>query len=284
MSKVKYSTVIIADKHSDNTKVYSIKQKHIENIVLYKKVLLYSTVSVLTILLGLLGYIGYAYYQKQELHGKITALQNKLDSKRLNQMINNLDKAEESLKKIETYLHEREVKTLVTSSSNESNDVGGEYYPVDNANSDVIKSKKERIADLLNKIQAIPIGLPHIGRLTSDFGVRGNPMSGRGAEFHPGLDIAGNIGDPIKVTANGKVIFASVKGGYGNCIIIQHGFGYQTLYGHLSKIDVKEGQEVKSGQVIGKLGNTGRSTGPHVHYEIIYNNDKENPAKYLQIK
>ncbi len=283
MNKTKYSTVIITDKHSNDTKIYSIKNKHIENIVFYKKVLLYSTICVLTILLGLVSYIGYAYYQKQELHSKITDLENKLDSKKLNQMANNLDQAEKSLKKIENYLREREVKNLVTSTTNESNDVGGEYYPTDYLNADLIKSKKERIADLLNKIQAIPIGLPHIGRLTSDFGVRGNPMSGRGAEFHPGLDIAGKIGDPIRVTANGKVAFASVKGGYGNCIIVQHDSGYQTLYGHLSEIDVKEGQEVKSGQIIGKLGNTGRSTGPHIHYEIIYNNNKENPNKYLQI-
>jgi murein DD-endopeptidase MepM/ murein hydrolase activator NlpD len=288
MNKAKYSTVIITDKHSHETKIYSIKQKHIENIVLYKRILLYSTISILFILTGLMSYIGYEYYQKQKLHGKIADLESKLDSKRLIQMINNLDEAEESLLKIENYLKEREVKTFTASgvngSSNNSN-IGGEYHPVNDLNADLIESKKERILDLLTKIQSVPIGLPHIGRLTSDFGVRKNPMARRGgSEFHPGLDLSGKIGAPIRVTADGKVSFAGAKGGYGNCIIVQHDFGYETLYGHLSKINVKSGQKVKAGKIIGELGNTGRSTGPHIHYEIIHNKEKENPNKYLQIK
>ncbi|MGM5632051.1 peptidoglycan DD-metalloendopeptidase family protein [Apibacter raozihei] len=284
MSKTKYSTVIVTDKHSNETKVYSINQRHIENMSLYKKVLLYSSITVCILLTGLSTFIAYGYYQKRELHGKIADLENKLDNKKLNQMLNNLDEAEKSLDKIEKYLKEREVKTLSSSRTSEGTDnVGGEYYPIEDLNPDLIESRKDRVQDLLNKIQSIPVGLPHIGRLTSDFGVRGNPMSGKGSEFHPGLDLAGKIGDPIRVTANGTVTYASVKGGYGNCIMVKHSHGYETLYGHLSAINVKLGQKVKAGDIIGKLGNTGRSTGPHVHYEILYNKEKENPKKYLQI-
>jgi murein DD-endopeptidase MepM/ murein hydrolase activator NlpD len=286
MNKSKYSTVIITDKHSHDTKIYSIRQKHIENIVLYKKILLYSVIGILSVLTVLVSYIGHEYYQKQELHGKITGLEKRLDSKKLDRMIDNLDKAEESLLQIENYLKEREVKTFVTSETEENvGNVGGEYYPIDNINADLIEARKERIADLLKKIQYVPIGLPHIGRLTSDFGVRGNPVEkGNGLEFHSGLDLAGKIGDPVHATANGKVIFAHVKGGYGNCIIIKHDFGYETLYGHLSKIKVKKGQEVKAGEIIGELGNSGRSTGPHIHYEVICNKEKKNPNRYLQIE
>ena len=282
----KYSTIIITDKNSFESRIFSVKNKHIKNFFLYKKIILLSFIVIFCLVAGLISYISYVYNQKEDLHVKISNLESKLDSKKLNEMILNLNEAEKSLIKIEKYLKDRQVKTLPTSEIklNNTDNMGGEYYPVNDSNLNLIENKKERISDILKKIQYVPIGLPHIGRITSNFGVRGNPMKkGTGSEFHPGLDIAGNIGDPIHATANGVVIFANVRGGYGNCIIIKHNFGYETLYGHLSKINVKEGQNVKAGDVIGQLGSTGRSTGPHVHYEIIYNKEKENPNNYLDI-
>lgn len=282
----KYSTIIITDKNSFESRIFSVKNKHIKNFFLYKKIILLSFIVIFCLVAGLISYISYVYNQKEDLHVKISNLESKLDSKKLNEMILNLNEAEKSLIKIEKYLKDRQVKTLPTSEIklNNTDNMGGEYYPVNDSNLNLIENKKERISDILKKIQYVPIGLPHIGRITSNFGVRGNPIKkGTGSEFHPGLDIAGNIGDPIHATANGVVIFANVRGGYGNCIIIKHNFGYETLYGHLSKINVKEGQNVKAGDVIGQLGSTGRSTGPHVHYEIIYNKEKENPNNYLDI-
>ncbi|WP_293917067.1 peptidoglycan DD-metalloendopeptidase family protein [Apibacter sp.] len=282
----KYSTIIITDKNSFESRIFSVKNKHIKNFFLYKKIILLSFIVIFCLVAGLISYVSYVYNQKEDLHVKISNLESKLDSKKLNEMILNLNEAEKSLIKIEKYLKDRQVKTLPTSEIklNNTDNMGGEYYPVNDSNLNLIENKKERISDILKKIQYVPIGLPHIGRITSNFGVRGNPMKkGTGSEFHPGLDIAGNIGDPIHATANGVVIFANVRGGYGNCIIIKHNFGYETLYGHLSKINVKEGQTVKAGDVIGQLGSTGRSTGPHVHYEIIYNKEKENPNNYLDI-
>ncbi|MXP05637.1 MULTISPECIES: M23 family metallopeptidase [unclassified Apibacter] len=284
-NKSKYSTIIITDKNSLETKIFSVKNKHIRNIFLYKKILLLSIFTIFCLVAGLVSYISYVYYQKQDLHVKIADLESKLDTKKLNDMIINLNEAEKSLLKIERYLKDRQVKTLPTSATNFNVDnVGGEYYPVNDSNLNLIENKKKRISDIYKKIQFIPIGLPHVGRITSNFGVRGNPMKkGKGSEFHPGLDIAGTIGDPIHATANGVVTFASVRGGYGNCVMIKHHFGYETLYGHMSKILVKEGQVVNAGDVIGELGSTGRSTGPHVHYEIILNKEKENPNNYLHV-
>ena len=121
---------------------------------------------------------------------------------------------------------------------------------------------------------------PATGRLTDFFGGRRNPFGG-GGEFHPGQDIANATGTPIIATANGKVIWANWQSGYGRLVEIDHGNGITTRYGHMSKIEVAEGQEIIRGQVIGLLGSSGRSTGPHVHYEVRIFNEPVNPLDYL---
>ena len=102
-------------------------------------------------------------------------------------------------------------------------------------------------------------------------------------QFYKGLDIAAAYGSDVMCAAQGKVIFAGQKGGYGNCVIVEHGNGLATLYGHLSKVLVKANQEVKVGEVIAKSGNTGRSTGPHLHYEVRKNNTPINPKSFLNL-
>lgn len=99
--------------------------------------------------------------------------------------------------------------------------------------------------------------------------------------MHNGLDMHGNAGDPIRAAADGKVIFAGVKGGYGNAVMIDHGGGMVTLYAHQSKLLVKEGERVKAGDVIGLIGSTGLSTGPHLHFEVRLNGSPVDAAKYL---
>ncbi|OHD53371.1 MAG: hypothetical protein A2Y33_05520 [Spirochaetes bacterium GWF1_51_8] len=108
---------------------------------------------------------------------------------------------------------------------------------------------------------------PLHGRFTSHFGMRKDPFTGK-PKFHAGIDIAAGYGTAIVAAKEGKVTFAGWKSGYGNAIIIEHQFGYTTLYGHMSKLLVKTGQYVKGGQVIGKVGSTGKSTGPHLHFEV----------------
>lgn len=100
---------------------------------------------------------------------------------------------------------------------------------------------------------------------------------------HKGIDFASPYGSDVFAAAEGKVIFAGVKGGYGNCVIISHGNGLSTLYGHLSQLNVKPNQQVKVGQLIAKSGNSGRSTGPHLHYEVHKNNTPVNPKLFLNI-
>ncbi len=139
-----------------------------------------------------------------------------------------------------------------------------------------------RIDSYLEKADSIPLGKPVYGRITSGFGKRRDPFNGR-MSFHDGVDIRGRRGQKIYATADGVITFAGRNGGYGKYIRLQHAGNYETAYGHMQKIMVKKGQKVKRGQIIGLVGNTGRSTGPHLHYEIKYNNRIINPKKYMQV-
>jgi murein DD-endopeptidase MepM/ murein hydrolase activator NlpD len=132
-------------------------------------------------------------------------------------------------------------------------------------------------------ISAIPIGFPVDGSISSGFGYRKTPLTGLGTERHRGLDFKAPHGTIVKNTARGKVIFSGRKGGYGNLVIVDHGQKYVTYYGHLSKLSVQKGQVIESNTVIGRVGSTGRSTGPHLHYEIRYNGEILNPIKFITI-
>lgn len=178
------------------------------------------------------------------------------------------------------------------------------------------------LVQLEKKLQEVPLGMPVNGYISSNFGNRKNPIPskklmvlgktigvnasekdslGNSAnsnnaktgnlapaeadqiQFHKGLDIAASYGSDVMCAAQGKIIFAGQKGGYGNCVIVDHGNGLATLYGHLSQILVKANQQVKVGEVIAKSGNTGRSTGPHLHYEVHKNNTPINPKLFLNL-
>ncbi|WP_457637784.1 peptidoglycan DD-metalloendopeptidase family protein [Oceanithermus sp.] len=134
----------------------------------------------------------------------------------------------------------------------------------------------------LAKEAARPVGYPlkvHT-YIASGFGTRRNPF-GRGYEFHDGIDLPAWYGTPIYATAPGKVVEAGWSNIYGYYVKLDHGYGYQTLYGHMSKILVKRGQVVKRGEVLGKVGSTGRSTGPHVHYSVYVWGKAVNPVSFL---
>lgn len=121
---------------------------------------------------------------------------------------------------------------------------------------------------------------PYKGRLTSHFGYRQNPFNKRSREMHNGIDIAGPMGSSVKASSDGKVVVSGYHSIYGNYIVLQHPNRIKTLYGHLSKILVRKGQTVQQGQAIGKIGSTGRSTGPHVHFTIFINGRAINPFSY----
>jgi len=127
----------------------------------------------------------------------------------------------------------------------------------------------------------IPSIWAHVGKINNEFGFRRNPFGGRTYEFHPGMDIAGDRGDLVVAPAGGTVIKAGYSGGYGNMVEIDHGYGLTSRYGHLSHIDVEVGDTVTRGQLLGLVGSTGRSTGPHLHYEIRLNDRPINPRHFL---
>lgn len=138
--------------------------------------------------------------------------------------------------------------------------------------------------DRLNRtLTLVPYRKPVIGEVefTSGFGVRSDPFLGRPA-MHTGLDFRAATGDPIRATANGKVVSAAYAGGYGRMVEIDHGNGLSTRYGHMSEIHVRVGDVIKIGQVIGAVGSTGRSTGPHLHYETRIDGEAVDPQKFLR--
>jgi murein DD-endopeptidase MepM/ murein hydrolase activator NlpD len=130
---------------------------------------------------------------------------------------------------------------------------------------------------------SVPVRKPVTGEvdMSSPFGMRLDPFLGRPA-IHTGIDLRGEIGEPVHATAAGRVTIAGRDGGYGNMVEISHGNGLATRYGHLSQIDVKVGQTVRIGEIIGKIGSTGRSTGPHLHYETRINGEAVDPQKFLR--
>ena len=131
-----------------------------------------------------------------------------------------------------------------------------------------------------DKMATIPSIWPATGDITSGFGGRTSPL-GDGIELHLGIDIAIAMGAPVVATADGRIVQSGPAGGYGNLVQIDHGNGITTLYGHNSQLAVSVGQTVKKGQVIAYAGSTGKSTGPHVHYEVRENDTAADPWKYL---
>lgn len=130
--------------------------------------------------------------------------------------------------------------------------------------------------------EVMPAGRPiRHGWISSLYGMRTDPFTGR-QEFHAGIDFAGKMGSNVMAVAAGVVTWAGKRSGYGNLVQINHGNGYATRYGHNEKVLVKVGQTVKKGQIIAKMGSTGRSTGPHVHFEVLYHGRQVNPRKYIR--
>lgn len=161
---------------------------------------------------------------------------------------------------------------------------GGPFIPVDdNAfDQEAMQEDVEYLMQLEKFLHAYPISAP-LNRyyVSSPYGKRIDPMN-RHLGFHPGLDMVGPFREKVRATAPGVVVYARRYGGYGNFVMIDHGSGITTRYGHLNKILVKKGQHVKRGDVLGLEGTTGRSTGPHLHYEVRFNNKPLDPKQFLK--
>ena len=187
-----------------------------------------------------------------------------------------ISRLDEKNKVIEKVMNQIGVEVKVEEDPNHS---GGPFIALDEHYGDLLIYKADRYLKKLNKI---PLGRPVPGKISSKFGRRTDPMKKKKA-FHPGIDFRGHTGDDVKATADAVVKTASSNKVLGNHIILSHDNGYETIFAHLHKRLVKKGAVVKRGQVIGLIGNTGRSTGSHLHYGIRYNKKSIDPTKYLQV-
>lgn len=141
---------------------------------------------------------------------------------------------------------------------------------------EMAKKQKDRLAHIPS-IQ--PVANKDLSRVASGYGTRVDPIYGT-MRFHAGMDFAAKTGTDIYATGNGTVTYSDWKQGYGKCVIIDHGFGYETLYAHMDEYKVRVGQKVVRGELIGIVGSTGKSTGSHLHYEVHVKGKPDNPAKY----
>jgi murein DD-endopeptidase MepM/ murein hydrolase activator NlpD len=161
---------------------------------------------------------------------------------------------------------------------------GGEIAELEQTTSS-LEVQLRQLKDVFDKNQvklaSTPSGWPVRGYITDGFGLRSNPFGGGGTENHPGLDISAPFGTAINATADGIVIFSGVHGGYGNVVVVDHGYGVTTRYAHMSRLDVKVGDPVTRGKQLGAVGSTGRSTAPHCHYEVRLQDRPVNPMSYI---
>ncbi len=163
---------------------------------------------------------------------------------------------------------------------------GGPFVPFsqtfENEASNELLANVDRLVLLHDIIEQLPLSNPmNNAQMTGGFGRRVDPINGRLA-IHPGVDLAGPMNNPVTSTSAGTVVFAGRRAAYGNAVEIEHGFGIVTRYAHLNKIIAKEGTKVRKGQLIGLEGSTGRSTGPHLHYEVRIDDHPVNPVKFLE--
>jgi murein DD-endopeptidase MepM/ murein hydrolase activator NlpD len=166
---------------------------------------------------------------------------------------------------------------------------GGPARPIDSAATLAVLEAKtallEREVQIFERVVKLkgttPSLWPVVGKLETGVGGRHNPFTGRGWEYHEGQDIDAPFGTSVLAAAGGKVTIAQYQRGYGKVVYLDHGNGLSTRYGHLSEIEVSVGQSVTRGATLGKVGSTGRSTGPHLHYEVRVNNHPVNPREYL---
>jgi murein DD-endopeptidase MepM/ murein hydrolase activator NlpD len=168
---------------------------------------------------------------------------------------------------------------LIKAAEQSPENSGGPYIPAKESSYTELVNK---VDDYLNIIKYMPLGKPIEGQISSKFGTRVDPMNGK-KSIHEGVDIKGRRGAEIRSTADGVVTKAFKNGGYGKYVEINHGNGYVTAFAHMQSYLVKKGDRVKRGQVIGKVGSSGRSTGPHLHYEIRLHKKPVSPDKFMKV-
>jgi murein DD-endopeptidase MepM/ murein hydrolase activator NlpD len=264
----------------------SRSRAHIRRICVHKRWLKASAAGLFVVMCGLLyGFYGLtqqAEHLRIERENRRLKAENDQQRKELQNLNNRVDAVEDTSRKLAEASGVDEQKAPARAQ-------GGPARPVDSAAAlAALEAKTARLErdmrmyeSFLRSQGMIPSIWPVNGKLESGVGGRRNPFGGRGFEYHEGQDIDAEYGTPVQVAAGGRVIIAGWQRGYGKVVYVDHGRGISTRYGHLSEIDVTVGETVSRGQTIGLVGSTGRSTGPHLHYEVRINNQPVDPKPYL---
>ncbi|MCZ6468464.1 MAG: M23 family metallopeptidase [Candidatus Dadabacteria bacterium] len=276
METDRYTIMLVTAGHK-GAKSFSVKKSHIR--IAFCSVIIFAFVSLFSF--G----TSYIYYKdsatKSQSVNKLISTINLLSQDiNKNKIIeaklkNKLQGIEDTLLEMQEVLNKKGIKKELS--------IGGEFIPPEKLTLSYVDYIKKDIDYLFNTVKSIPVGTPLKGKINSNFGYRKDPFKSRSG-FHSGLDLDANYGQRVVATADGVVTKASWHTNYGKTVIVKHKDNYETLYGHLSKLQVKEGQEVKVGDVIGKAGSTGRSTGTHLHYEVIKDGKRVNPKNFLSLK
>jgi murein DD-endopeptidase MepM/ murein hydrolase activator NlpD len=232
------------------------------------------------LLYGLYGLTQHASHLRIEFENQRLRAENERQRQELEKLNNRVEKVEDTSRKLAE-------KSGVVEQPNPPG-TGGPALPLDEMGLAALTAKMGRLEEDLHAYEAIlrqrgytPTVWPVEGTLEGGFGGRRNPFGGSGYEFHTGQDIEAPWGAPVVAGASGKVSFVGWQNGYGQLVVVDHGGGLTTRYGHLSHIDVELNQTVERGQLLGKVGSTGRSTGPHLHYEVRINDQAVDPLPYL---
>jgi murein DD-endopeptidase MepM/ murein hydrolase activator NlpD len=230
---------------------------------------------------GLYGLTQQAAHLRTEFENQRLRTENDRQRQELEKLNNRVEKVEDTSRKLAE-------KSGVVQEEPLSTGTGGPELPLDEMGLATLAAKMSRLEEDMRAYEAVlrkrgytPTIWPVDGKLEGGFGGRRNPFGGSGYEFHTGQDIEAPMGTSVVAGASGRISFVGWQNGYGQLVVLDHGGGLSTRYGHLSHIDVELGQQVSRGQLVGKVGSTGRSTGPHLHYEVRINDEPVDPMQYL---
>src|SRR5262245_3086845 len=230
---------------------------------------------------GLYGLTQHAAHLRIEFENQRLRAENERQRQELEKLNNRVERVEDTSRKLAE-------KSGVVETGARLPGSGGPALPMDEMALATLTAKMGRLEEDMKDYEAVlrqrgytPTLWPVDGKLEGGFGGRRNPFGGPGYEFHTGQDIEAPWGAPVIAGASGKVSFVGWQNGYGQLVVVDHGDGLTTRYGHLSEIDVELNQTVSRAQLLGKVGSTGRSTGPHLHYEVRINDQAVNPLPYL---
>jgi murein DD-endopeptidase MepM/ murein hydrolase activator NlpD len=268
----------------------SRSRSHIRRICIHKRWLRAAAVAA-ALLLCAAGYGLYGIY-REAAHQRVAAenerlkVENEKQRRRLEKLVDRVEAIEDKSRRL------AEMSGVAGDGAQPAvRGSGGPGVEMDAAAVAVVEARAAQLEEELRSYERaldekarIPSLWPVAGDTTDSFGGRSSPFGGGSFELHSGQDINAEQGDEVVAAASGRVVFADWHGGYGQLVTVDHGGGLTTRYAHLSKIEVRAGQQVARGQRIGAVGSTGRSTGPHLHYEVRVNDEPVNPRAYLPAK